>query len=193
MMNTTNTLFLAVFVLSASLVGCARSASRSYADYRTEIVSIRQKVVDLSAASDLLGVAHFVALYEDPRNSISNALCFLEDPSNSDETKMVVVYSLQKLPLDEYVVFEAKLLDMSRAQQFSSKLFNQAIFPGLEWSIKLQRNYQAPEVKALLNSIAQSSLVNEHNKSYISDILSGKAWKQILELQGSGVTVKRTD
>ena len=105
-MNTTNTLYLALFIVAASAVGCTESAPRSYAEYRAEIVAIRQRVVDLTAAGDLLGVANFVALYEHPRNSISNALCFLEDPSNSNETKMVAVYSMQKLPLDEYVTFE---------------------------------------------------------------------------------------
>ena len=166
---------------------------QSNEEYKAAIIKIRRNVVDLTSANDLFGITNFVSLYENGTIYTTNAVVFLEDASNADEEKMIVVYSLQKLPLDEYLTFERGLLKMANEHRISKTLFNRALFPGLEWSTKIQCGFAQENVKRLLAELAQSSSVNDVNKTYIKDILSGRECEKIKEFRESGMIPNRTN
>jgi len=174
-------LFLAMIMFDGPVP--AQTIPNSYEEYKATIAKIRHYVVDLTSSSDLFGATNFIALYEHPVFCISNA--YLKDKSNSEQNCMIVVYSMQKLPLDDYVAFESKLVEMAKKHEIQSTLLNRSLFPGIEWSTKLQREFRYPPVKAFLEMLRQLDFVSDANKGYASEILSGKAEKDIEDLQGN--------
>lgn len=170
-----------------------------YAAYRDTILAIKQKAGDLVAADDLFSDTNFIAFYEHPLDCASNAVLFLKTAENSetaqtnnalgdaDFAKMIVVYSLQRLPLRQYVEFEGQLVDMAESRQISSNLFKRAIFPGIEWSTKIQINYSKPQTKSLLSRMSKCGELDSDNKKYLKEIAKGKAREHIQEMEEAGM------
>jgi hypothetical protein len=164
--------------------------SESYSQYQGCIQAIHRQVVDLTASDDLFEASNFVAIYSDPNAYLTNAMRYLGDVTNSDECKMIVVYSLQRLQLDDYVNYERNLLHLARAGSLSKSALNKAVFPALEWSTKIQINFEKPNVRKLLQECVQSDLITPENKAYSRDVLSGKAKQDVAELEGDGMLPK---
>jgi hypothetical protein len=166
--------------------------------YREKILEMRQRVAQWLSRERILkivdvprhwlsddafyGDTNFVAFYEHPVDCASNASLFLKSAENPDDAKLIVVYSLQRLPLQRYLEFESELIDMAESGQISSNLLNSAMFPGSEWSTKIQRNFPDQRVKDLLSKMAQCGEINPENKAYVKKIASGKAWADAREL-----------
>jgi hypothetical protein len=165
----------------------------SYSEYQKSIQGIYRDVVDLVAPSDLFGVTNFVELFEEPQRYKTNAIVFLGDKSNTDEQKMVVVYSLQRLPLDDYVKYEQELLHLAQRSKLSKTFLNRSIFPASDWNTTLEFNYEESGVRKLLRELAACDLISEDNKAYVKSVLSGEAKKDILELQDAGMLPKHQD
>ena len=109
----------------------AQSEPYPYPQYKQLVQSIYHQVGDLTASSDLFGVTNFVALYSSPTKYETNAMAFIGDKANSDECKMVVIYSLQKLPMDAYVRFERNLLHLAQDGRLSKSFLNRPCFQDL--------------------------------------------------------------
>ena len=192
--------FLAcIYLGSASCFAQPPSGAQSYADYRQKILTIQQRAGELVAADDLFEDTNFIAFYEHPVDCASNAVLFLKKTENSgapqtnnglgdaDFAKLITVYSLQRLPLPQYVEFEGELIDMAQSRQISSNLLNRAIFPGLEWSTKIQKNFSNPDVKVLLRKIQKCPQINSDNRKYLKEIASGKAREDVRDLEEAGM------
>jgi hypothetical protein len=178
-------------VLTTCNLSRANTIPQSYEEYRELIRVAHRDVVDLTSAEDLFGITNFIVLYESPTNCVSNAIVFLRDKANKEEEKMIVVYSLQRLPLHEYLQFDAGLLAMANQGIISIKLANQALFPGSEWSRKLELSYQQEEVRVFLRKLLEAKVINKSNKEYIKEVLSGKAKADIEELEEAGMLPKQ--
>ena len=176
-----------------SLATAAFCQSESYPEYQQCIQAIDHQVVDLTATSDLFGVTNFVAMYTNPIIYLTNAMQYLGDVTNNDECKMIVVYSLQALPLHNYVSYERNLLRLARAGLLSKSFLNEAILPALNWSTKIEVNFKNPNVENFLKECIQSDLITLENKAYFKDIVSGKAKQQVLELEDGDQLPKRPD
>lgn len=180
-----------LFLLLSVHLGCvfcfAQSGEQSYAGYRQKILAIQQKAGHLVAADDLFADTNFIAFYEHPVDCASNAALFLRGPENPEFAKMIVVYSSQRLPLQLYVEFEGRLIEMAESRQISSNLLNRAIFPGLEWSTKIQKDFANHEVKALIDKIKKCPQINSNNREYLKEIASGKARDDARDMEEAGM------
>lgn len=183
---------LCAYVVMLATIGVGRAdiSPKSYAEYKTIIEGVHQKIIDLTSAEDLFGVTNFKALYQNPTRYVSYAKAFLKDKGNTEENKMIVVYSMQRLPVPEYVGLEGELLSWAEQSILSERLANRALFPGSDWSTTLEFAYKEPDVNRLLERLSVSHVVSRSNKEYIKDIISGKAKSDIEELQESGLLPK---
>ena len=169
------------------------SLADSYPAYREQIQLIEQSIIDRTSTSDLFGVTNFLALYREPKSSLSNAISFLKDRSQSSAAKMIVIYSVQRLPLNEYLAFERQLLILAREKAITREFFNKAIFPGLNWNVELQKHYKLRRVRNLLKELKRSTILDNGNKAYINEILSGKAGADVDDLEEAGQLPKRNN
>jgi hypothetical protein len=180
-------------IMVMSLATAAFCQSESYSEYQQCIQAIDHQVVDLTATSDLFGVTNFVAMYTNPAIYLTNAMQYLGDVTNNDECKMIVVYSLQRLPLHNYVNYERNLLTLTHAGLLSKSMLNRAIFPALDWSTKIEVNFENPNVENFLQECIQSDLITPENKAYLKEVRSGKVKQDVLELEDAGMLPKRPD
>jgi len=185
-------IILAMFLVMG-LEASADSQSESYSKYQQCVESIHRQVVDLTAADDLVRITNFIRLYLRPNLNLTNALRYIDDPTNDDVGKMIVVYSLQGLSLNDYVDYEKNLLYFARDGRLSKSTLNEAILPALDWSTKIQVNFERPNVRSLLKAFINSDLVTAENKQYFREVLSGQAKKDVIELEGDGLLPKRSD
>lgn len=160
--------------------------------YQERILEIQRKIGTLKiqprtgpwySNDSFFGDTNFIAFYEHPVDYASNAVLFLKSTQSPEEAKVIVVYSLQRLPLQRYLEFESKLLDLAANGQISSNLLNTAVFPGSEWSAKIQQNFLDSNVTDLITKMEQCGEINLENKEYLKAIVSGKARSDIRELQ----------
>lgn len=175
-------ILFSLMLVRAALAG----ESNSYPEYKKKIQAIRQILgYPMVTAQDLFNDTNFIAIYENPQKYVDRAVKFLSE-SNSYDCKMVVVYSLQRLPLKTYVEYETRMLHLADSGQLSKEVLNRAVFPGLEWSRKLQLHFEQPDVKKLLDEMARSDCITKENKEYIQEIFSGKARRDINDFMDSG-------
>jgi hypothetical protein len=106
---------------------------------------------------------------------------------------MIVVYSLQDLPLHNYVSYERNLLRLAHAGLLSKTILNQAIVPALNWSTKIEVNFDNTNVENFLQECIRSDLVTPENKAYFKEVLSGKVKQQVLDLEDGDQLPKRSD
>lgn len=155
--------------------------------YRDTVLSIQQRVGLWVCHDDFFENTNFIALYEHPVDYASNAVLFLKSADNPEDAKLIVIYSLQRLPLARYVEFESQLIDMAESRQISNNLLNRAIFPGWDWSTKIQKNFSNQQVSALIRKIKKCPQINSNNREYLQDVASGKAREDILEFESAGM------
>ena len=79
---------------------------------------------------------------------------------------------------------------MSRAGLLSKSALNKAVFPALEWSTKIQTNFENRNVRKFLRECIRSDLITPENKAYFKEILSGKAKQDVIELERDGMLPK---
>jgi hypothetical protein len=192
MVLKTKYIILTTFIV-VSLAKSALCQSESYSIYQQRIKAIDHQVVDLTAPSDLFGVSNFVALYVNPRIYLANAMRYISDATNSDDCKMIVVYSLQDLPLHNYVSYERNLLYLAHAGLLSKSMLNKAVFPALDWSTKIEVNFDNTNVESFLRECIQSDLITPENKAYFKEVLSGKVKQDVSDLEDGGLLPKRPD
>lgn len=152
--------------------------------FRERISRIEKKVADLTAPSDLFGSRDFIQVYEEPKKHVKDALELLK--SDAGETaKLIAAYSMQKLPVPDYLKFVDAVLELWKAGRVTAKVYRAAAFPTLEWNTTLQENYKDPSVIAFLKK-ARTAATSEESKSYIDRILSGAAAQDVEDMRDSG-------
>lgn len=152
--------------------------------FRDRMSRIEKKVVDLTALSDLFGSQDFIQVYEDPKRNVKDALGLLK--SDAGETaKLIAAYSMQKLPIPDYLKFVDAVLELWKAGRVTAKVYQAAAFPTLEWNTTLQENYKDPAVIAFLKK-ARAAAKSDESRTYIDRILSGAAAQDVEDMRDSG-------
>lgn len=157
--------------------------------FRDRMSRIEKKVVDLTAPSDLFGSQDFIQVYEDPKRNVKDALGLLK--SDAGETaKLIAAYSMQKLPVPDYLKFVDAVLELWKAGRVTAKVYRAAAFPTLEWNTTLQENYKDPAVIAFLKK-ARAAAKSDESREYIDRILSGAAAQDVEDMRDSGTLKPR--
>lgn len=160
----------------------------AYTAYRDTILAIQKRAGKLVTTADLFYDTNFIAFYEHSADCASNAVLFLKSSENPEDAKMIVVYSLQRLPLQRYVDFEGKLIDMAESRQISSNFLNRAILIPVDLSTKVQKNFSNPGVKTLIRKIKECPQINSNNRDYyLKEVATGKALEDLQEMEEAGM------
>lgn len=155
------------------------TSKKEQMSFKQVIDMIEKKVVDLTAATDLLQVKEFIDLLESPNKYIKDAVKLLSDDSSSIQQKMIAAYSMQKLPLTEYIAFLKDVTELYLNEIFEDDyLLIIIIAADFSSDCPVIKNYTNEDVVLTLGKIKNNKRTTDNLKIWIDRILSGKAWKK---------------
>lgn len=127
----------------------------------------------------------FIRVFESPAPARAEAQSLLARADVSEGQKRITVYSMQRLPLKDYVAFLEKLLELKQQGKVTRSVYKTGAFPSYDWSTALAENYRDEAVAAFLKK-ARAEAASEDEKAMIDETLSGQAAADVRELREDG-------
>lgn len=156
-------------------------------DFVARIRKMRESVEDLTWTGALFALPAFTEIHSQPQAHVDDALAALAGSGVSEDEKVIIALSMQKLPLVEFVRFSERVLECLEAGRLSDVAFESAVFPTYDWNAALAENFADADVQRLLDRVLASPAVSSVRKEIVRDvILTGDALKDVLELRGAG-------
>lgn len=103
------------------------------------------------------------------------AIEMLQDSTVSEERKVMIVFTMQRLPLHRYVAFVEACLDLRKAGKLQTTILRRAAIPGAAWSTQMETNYHVPAVRNLYKRLIESGYLNKDEIIWLQLIMEGKA------------------
>jgi hypothetical protein len=112
---------------------------------------------------------------------LEDAIAFLSGEHINNTQQMVCLCAMQKLSKEDYVRFCNHLLILYDQIKVSEHTLEAAIMtpPSFPHNRIIVDNYRDPNVIKLLKNIEEDKKVKKEIKEYVSNILSGKAKKDL--------------
>lgn len=132
----------------------------------------------LNASQELLDDPEWRKIHAEPKKHQADVLALLKRSDLTETQKLMLTYTMHKLPLADYVKYLEHLLGLRKGGHISDNVFTQGLLPGNFWSTKLQENYNDKRVVALLKK-AKPLVEDKEWSSYVDHILSGKAAEEV--------------
>ncbi len=140
----------------------------------------------------LLEIRSLKKMYGDPERYLPDVEAYLRRHGKQhpidDRRIKVAVLVLQCLPLDRYLLFLDRLAGAGRGEIARGSL-RYGVFPGGEWSTRLQTEYKRSDVQETLGRVAASPNADESLRKGIASILRGRAAKGLSEIHENPVLV----
>jgi hypothetical protein len=156
-------------------------------DFIARIARISAAIGDLTWTGGLFAYEDFKQIHGDPQAHVGDALEALGGGQASEQEKIIVALSMQKLALAERVRFAEQVLALFEAGRVSETVFEQAVFPTYDWSTALAEGFADPAARRFLERVLASPAVGARRKEIVKDeILTGNAQKDVLELREAG-------
>jgi hypothetical protein len=166
--------------------GCSATEVMSYEDYFRETLELSSRMESSPAWSDLFLHDQFRRMFLVPEQHFLYAQMLVADAKAIEEQKMIAIYSIQGIPLEEYLEFLRHVVSLARSDLLSSRLMEKAIFPSYQWNTLLAEHYQNPSVVGFLQLVRQVGGLSESAQKRLSLIESGEACEDVQELRSSG-------
>ena len=151
------------------------------------IARLKMAIGDLTWMGILLVNPEFTEVHSCPEVHLGEALAALPTDAIGEQERIMVVLSMQALPLPRFVDFAEHVLRYLEAGSLSQRVFEWAVFPSYDWSTTVVENIDDSRVRRLLRLVLDSPAVSTRCKQHVKDeILTGNAGKDVLELRGAG-------
>jgi len=144
--------------------------------FEQAIDTIEMKVVDLTSVSDLLVIDQFKSIYSHSNEYLEDAKIYLNNSSKSEQKKEIVVYSMQNLEYNNYIIFFKECALLYERKRISEDIMLSVISPGFEWNNKIVNNFYKTNIRKTLNDIKKVGSCSERFRNIIDQILYGKIW-----------------
>ena len=160
-------------------------------NFRARIQRIDESKVFNTYAGSLFDSYTFIEIWRQPKRYLKGVRDFLADSQVSEVQKCIAIYSMQSLPLNDFLSFCNTVMELKKDGKITGGLLREAIFPGLDWNTQLQVNYRNPEVRDFLLKIRDSGMLvgeqghRDYYEEYIGDILSGEEYMNVIDLPGA--------
>jgi hypothetical protein len=155
--------------------------------FEQDIRILESRIVDLTWPGGLFAYDEFREIHGHPSRYRPSAERALAGEDLSEQQKLIVALSMQKLPLEEYLDFAAEVIRLRSHGRISDKVLHWCILPTYDWNTLLVENYAREEVNRLLITVADMAGINEPFRLYVKDeVLTGKAKATVRSLKSSG-------
>jgi hypothetical protein len=169
--------------LTASLIGVHGMCSEGNADKSSNMVeSILAESPDVDAFDDdLVSNTTMRKIVNQPKRYVADVDAYLRKfPKAGDTRVRIAVYSLQCLPLDDYLRFVDRLSEASFGAVSSWALLY-SVVPDIDWSTRLAVQFRDPRIRETLSRAARSPNATPSLKRAITAVLSGSVARHIVE------------
>ncbi|WP_147262694.1 hypothetical protein [Roseiarcus fermentans] len=136
----------------------------------------------------LLGYKPFNDLASHASGQIDAFDEFVSEAHPTHQQVEIAILSMHRLGAHEYTNFLRKAEDLYGKALLTYWEFISALFPGEDWTNVLVENYDDPDVRAFLETVAARTDIKNNLKSEIEEILSGKAWNDLRTLRANCCT-----
>lgn len=166
---------------------CGTKTYKSMSTFQEDIKEIDRKIVDLTWPGGLFRYDEFKEIYTRAGWYKKSALQSLGSQELTEQQKLIVALSMQKLPFDQFLEFAWDVTDLYKQDKISSKVLHWCVLPTYDWNTMLIENYQHPDVKTLLKLLAGLSGLDEEFRTFVEeDVLTGKAVDVVEQMRDTG-------
>ena len=144
--------------------------------FKIAINNTSNKVVDLTAASDLLSIAEFLSIYSESNIYLDSTIAFLSSSRVNEQEKLIVTYAMQNLDYDNYVRFLQESTKLFEDNIITEKVMYTVIGAGLHWNDKVVKNFYKHKIRKCLKRVKKHAHNSVELVAMVNMILSGKAW-----------------
>ena len=127
----------------------------------------------LDYSEELLASPAFRCIFEHSSAYLEDEILLLSDRFTNLQIS-ICIYSMQNLPLIDYVQFCKFVLKLYSSNKIPEGFLRQSIVPNFLEIRIIPKNYANPDVISLLKSIENERKISKEFKKEIEDILSGK-------------------
>ncbi len=153
--------------------------------YDTTILLIEKKAVNNVSWDELFSIKEFTNLYEHSSFYIDDAIKFLGRVDYTPSQKKISINSMQRTNVEDYVRFCEKSKSLYDDGKISEDILKWAIAPNFSNRHLIVRNYENTTVVKLLNDLKNDPKISEEFRKNVENILSGKSWESIKELNAN--------
>jgi hypothetical protein len=150
--------------------------------YDTTILVIERKAVNNVSWDELFGIKEFKDLYEHSPFYIDDAIELLGRDNFTLTSKKISINSMQRLSIEDYTRFCNECKSLYDKGKITEDILEWAINPNFSNRHLIVRNYEDASVIKLLESIKNDPKISTTFKKSIDNILSGKAWLGIKQI-----------
>lgn len=135
----------------------------------------------------------FTAVWKNAGAYRDVALPVLSGADIDERKKLILAYAIQALCLQDLLELDRQALMYWKRGAISTAVLDTLLFPVYDWNTIIQQNYRNPEVTALLRKIQQEQVYaqNAARASYVAEVISGQAAKDIERLRRDGQLERR--
>lgn len=148
--------------------------TKSNMQFNEMVEFTEKKVIDLTSSFDLLEINKFLQIHANSNDYYYQAISFLEDTTNNELQKSIVIYSMQSLNKKQYWQFLENCSILFCKKKLSEEEIKIVIFTGYEWSNLTVVNFYSSSVRKPLKRIEKSEYSSKELKDLVRRILSGK-------------------
>lgn len=122
------------------------------------------------------------------------SLSLFSDQHFPNEQKRILALGIQNAGFRKMLGIWKSSFELWEKGKITSDLLDTILFPGYDWSVKLQENYQNKDARVLLEKVRSSNLYqgNPNRSKYVEDVISGRAARDVEQLRKDGQLLKRS-
>src|ERR1700722_9780214 len=177
---------ISIFLITFFPIACSDRTNRRCSIDRQQNVSYMEtsKILDTLSSKYPEGVIEFpFTLFEnrkfseiinDPCAYKSSLISALKDKDKPRAYKIIALYCLQHLCIDDYLEVLNVVFDGYNKKNFDEAFLMSSLSQD-GFSLEVSKSYSMDELQSLLKAVVPT-LKNEDHRSYLLEVISGKNW-----------------
>jgi hypothetical protein len=130
-------------------------------------------VGDLTTLTDLESVPDFMSLWYHSSFYMEEFLNFLSNPKYNWQQKLISIYSIQKLPFNNYIYVFNRCIELYKNNIITEEVLKRLIFTEMATKNHIIREYKNKDVINALEAIRTDKRISNELKNSIKEILDG--------------------
>ncbi len=141
-------------------------------NYDSTVVSLLQKVGDLTDELKLIEHDEFMTVYNNPLDYFEDASGFIANKDHLFQEKAIAIFSMRNLPIKKYIGFCAGCKELYDQKRLEQPLFEIATSANFGEPSPIIKNSDDDEVKKFLGLVYTDSAISEKYKAYLKELAS---------------------
>jgi hypothetical protein len=169
-------IIIAILVVN---VGCSDTHRKhyelncSYSEFKKRIDRIDDSINTMSTTAEYYSVDDFKNIFDSASYYYDHSMAFMSDSGEPNGKKIIVMYLMAALPLEDYLLYVNKLNELYKKKFINDYIFVYALINPITACPVLVMNYRNKKERRLLWKILLENQQSKEIRQAILDILSG--------------------